>query len=71
MECVERENLSPVHRSRARRVVLYYALQMYDVAVVYFERERICAIFLSRMKLNFDKEFYKRDCMLCKFIACQ
>jgi len=58
---LERENLSPVHRSRARGAMLYYALQMCDVAVVYFERERICAILLSRTKLNSDKYFYKCD----------
>jgi len=71
LECVGRENLSPVHRSRPRNVVLYYPLQMCDVVVVYFERENICVIFLSRTKLNFDNEFYKCDCILCKFIACQ
>jgi len=37
VKCVERENLSPVHRSCARRIVLYFLLQMCDVAVVYFE----------------------------------
>jgi hypothetical protein len=71
VKCVGRENLSPVHRGRTRKVVLYYPLQMCDVVVVYFERESTCVIFLSRTRLNFDKEFYKCDCILCKFIARQ